>query len=161
DCGIRSGDIADENLIARSLGNAGMLVAASPAYLARHGSPGAPQDLEKHVLLGFSTWGRDHVLRFTRAGDTVDVPLRAPLVITNGQALLNAARAGSGVVVQPDVLLDPAVAAGELVRLLADWSLPSRPMHIVRLPDARPSAKLRTFVDFVIEQLATPTSARG
>jgi len=55
--------------------------------------------------------------------------------------------------VQSDALLDAAVAAGTLVQLLADWTLPSRPVHIVRLPEARPSAKLRTFIDFVIERL--------
>ena len=81
------------------------------------------------------------------------VEVRAPLVIDNGEALLGAALADAGVVVQPDALLERAVEAGALVRLLPDWELPSRAMHVVRLPDTRPSAKLRSFVDFVIERL--------
>jgi DNA-binding transcriptional LysR family regulator len=56
-------------------------------------------------------------------------------------------------VVQADALLAAPIAAGALVRLLADWELPSRPVHVVRLPEARPSAKLRTFVDLVVERL--------
>jgi DNA-binding transcriptional LysR family regulator len=40
-----------------------------------------------------------------------------------------------------------------VVQLLPDWELPTRPVHIMRLPEARPSAKLRTFVDFVVERL--------
>ena len=158
DCGIRSGELADDRLVARPLKRACMLVAASPVYLARHGFPQAPADLRMHTLLAFSAWGPDHAWRFTRGGETVEVPVRGPLTVNNGQALLNAARAGMGVVVQADALLDPAVAAGELVRLLPDWSLPSRSVHIVRLPEVRPSAKLRTFVDFVVERLGESTA---
>jgi DNA-binding transcriptional LysR family regulator len=152
DCAVRSGT-PDEQLIARPLRRATMVAAASPSYLSRHGVPRDPRDLEGHVLLGFSTWGRDHSWRFTRDGQTVLVPVKAPLVINNGQGLLNAARAGVGIIVQPDVLIEHAIAAGELVRLLEDWALPTRAIHIVRLPEARPSAKVRTFVDYVVERL--------
>ena len=53
----------------------------------------------------------------------------------------------------PDALLLPALEAGQLVQLLPDWELPTRPIHIVRPPQARPSAKVRTFVDYVVQQL--------
>jgi DNA-binding transcriptional LysR family regulator len=153
DCCVRSGTLRDERLIARPLQRARMLAAASPGYLAARGIPKEPQELEGHVLLAFSAWGRDPVWRFTRADETVHVPVRGPLVTNNGQALLTAARSGMGVIVQPEALLEPAIAAGELVPLLPDWALPTRPLHIVRLPEARPSAKLRTFVDFVVARL--------
>ena len=156
DCGVRSGRLTDDRLIARPLRRARMLAAASPGYLARRGVPREPQELEDHVLLSFSAWGRDHVWRFTRSNETVQVPVRGPLVTNNGQALLTAARAGMGVVVQSDALLEPAVAAGDLVQLFPEWTLPTRPVHIVRLPEARPSAKLRTFVDFVVARLGDP-----
>jgi DNA-binding transcriptional LysR family regulator len=61
--------------------------------------------------------------------------------------------AGVGVIVQADALLGPALASGQVVRLLPDWELPTRQVHIMRLPEARPSAKLWTFVDFVVERL--------
>jgi DNA-binding transcriptional LysR family regulator len=153
DCGFRSGDVGDQRLIARPLQSARMLVAASPAYLEKHGTPGTPDDLASHALLGFASWGQEPALRFERAGETARVQVRGPLVTNNGQALLAAALADIGIVVQADALLDPALARGELVRLLPDWHLPSRPLNLVRLPDARPSAKLRTFVDFVVERL--------
>ncbi len=89
------------------------------------------------------------------------VAWRAGLVINNGQALLAAALAGAGVVVQPDVLLGPAIGRGDLVRLLPDWNLPPRPLHVVRLPEARPSANLRTFVDFVVERLGPDAPRRA
>jgi DNA-binding transcriptional LysR family regulator len=153
DCAFRSGELADQGLIARPLRRAQMRVAASPDYLARHGTPRRPEDLRRHALLGFAPWGRDPQLRFERAGATVRVPVRGPLVVNNGQALLAAALAGVGIAVQADALLDAAIARGELVRLLPRWSLPSRALHVVRLPQARPSAKLRTFIDHAVEQL--------
>ena len=154
DCAFRSGDLAgDTPLVARPLRRARMRVAASPAYLERQGIPRTPQELAGHALLGFSPWGAVPVLRFQRAHERVHVPVRGPLAINNGQALLAAALAGIGVAVQADALLDPAIARGELVELLADWSLPSRALHVLRLPEARPSAKLRSFVDFVVERL--------
>jgi len=81
------------------------------------------------------------------------VPVRGAIVINNGQALLVAALEGIGIVVQADALLAAPVASGALQRLLPGWELASRPLHVVRLPEARPGAKLRTFVDFVVERL--------
>jgi DNA-binding transcriptional LysR family regulator len=153
DCGFRSGDLADQRLIARPLQRTRMLVAAGKGYLRRHGTPRTPRELGAHALLGFTPWGAEPVLRFEQAGETVRVAVRGPLTINNGQALLAAALADIGVAVQADALLAPAIARGELVQLLPDWHLPERALHVVRLPEARPSAKLRTFVDFVVEQL--------
>jgi DNA-binding transcriptional LysR family regulator len=153
DCGVRSGTPVDEGLIARPLKRSRMFAVASPAFVARHGMPRHPSDLEPLPLLGFAAWGADHAWRFTRGDETVHVPVRGPLHTNNGQALLAAAMAGVGVIVQADPLLAPAIAAGQVVRLLPEWELPTRDVFIVRLPEARPSAKLRSFVDFVVERL--------
>ena len=153
DCGIRSGAAIDDWLVARPLALSRMFAVASPAWVAQHGQPRHPSDLEAFPLLGFAPWGRDHSWRFTRGGQTVRVPVRGPLTTNNGQALLAAAMAGAGVIVQADALLGPALATGQVVQLLADWELPTRKVSIIRLPDARPSAKLRTFVDFVVDRL--------
>jgi len=153
DCGVRSGAVSDQGLIARPLARASMFAVASPEWVAHHGMPAHPAELEAHPLLGFAVWGSNPTWRFTRGDETVHVPVRGPFSTNNGQALLSAAIAGIGVVVQTDALLAPALAAGQVVRLLPDWELPTRAMHIVRLPEARPSAKLRSFVDFVLAAL--------
>jgi DNA-binding transcriptional LysR family regulator len=153
DCGIRSGAAVDERLIARPLALSRMFAVASPAWVARHGQPRHPSELEAFPLLGFATWGPNHSWRFTRDGKTVHVPVRGPLNTNNGQALLAAAMAGAGVIVQADALLGPALASGQVVQLLPEWELPTRRVHIMRLPEARPSAKLRAFVDLVVERL--------
>jgi DNA-binding transcriptional LysR family regulator len=162
DCAVRSGPLLDERVIAQPLADARMLLAASPAYLARCGAPKTPQDLAVHALLRFAAWGDAPVWRFVRQGKTVAVPLPVPAQFScnNGQALLHAAQAGIGIVLQSDALLAPAIAAGELLPVLPEWTLPTRAMHIVRLPEARPSAKLRSFVDFVLERLG-PAAAQS
>jgi DNA-binding transcriptional LysR family regulator len=51
------------------------------------------------------------------------------------------------------VLLAEDIRSGRLVRVLPDYELPTRPMHLVYLPDRRPTPKLRTFIDFVLARL--------
>ena len=153
DVAVRSGTLRDERLVARPLRPSQMYAVASPDYLQRHGRPRHPRDLRRHNCLGFTPWGREHHWRFTRDDEKELVPVHGALTCNNGEALLAAALSGIGVVVQADVLLDAAIAAGQLVRLLPRWQLPLRPLHVVRRFEARPSAKLRSFVDFVVAQL--------
>lgn len=153
DVAVRSGPLRDGSLIARPLASSRMFTVASPGYLQRCGIPGHPAELKQHNCIGFAPWGRDHSWRFSRGEQQVHVPVRGSLSCNVGQALLTAALHGMGVVVQADVLLAPAIASGELVQLLPDWDLPTRALHIVRRHEARPTAKLRSFVDFVVERL--------
>lgn len=153
DVAVRSGTISDQLLIARPLRPSRMLVAASPAYLGEHARPRRPEDLRRHNCLRFTPWGSDHAWRFSMGSEKVSVPVRGSFTCNNGQALLTAALGGVGVVVQADVLLEPAIASGQLVRLLSGWELPTRPLHILRRRETRPTAKLRSFVDFVVERL--------
>ena len=149
DVGIRSGKLHDDSIVALPLAASHMVAAATPKYLEQHGTPEHPQDLERHNCLAFAAWGPNHAWRFTRERETASVPVRGQLLCNNGQALLSAALAHSGVIVQADVLLDPLLESGALVRLLADWALPTRAVFVVRRADVRPSAKVRSFVDFV------------
>lgn len=130
-----------------------MLAVASQAYLARFGVPVHPSDLARHNCLAFDAWGPNHAWRFTQGDDTVRIPVQGSFVSNNGQALLSAALAGMGIVVQTDTLLESYVRSGQLSVLMPDWELPSRALHIVRRPETRPSAKVRSFVDFVLDRL--------
>lgn len=151
DVAIRSGPLTDTELIARPLRPGRMLVAASPAYLARHGTPRHPQELAQHNCLVFA--GGRPAWRFQRGDEQIDMPVRGALVSNTGASLVVAAVAGMGIAMQAELLMEPALESGRLVRLLADWELPTRPMHILRRPEARPSAKVRSFVDFALERL--------
>lgn len=153
DVGFRSGVITDDALVTRSFRQARMFAVASPAYLAQNGVPAGPRDLRPDHCLGFTVWGPDHEWRFTRGSETLRVPVRGRFNCDNGQALLTAALCGLGVVVQADVLLSDAIRSGQLIRLVPGWDLPTRPVHVVRRASARPSAKVRSFIDFAVERL--------
>jgi DNA-binding transcriptional LysR family regulator len=80
------------------------------------------------------------------------VPGSARLQLNNGQALRVAALHGLGVILQPAALLQADVDAGRLVQLFPDHVLPTRQMSLVYLPDRYRSARMRSFVDFVVQR---------
>jgi DNA-binding transcriptional LysR family regulator len=147
---IRIGRLADSALIAKSLKPYTMWLCASPAYLAKAGTPSTPLDLSGHNCLGFAYWRTKNLWRLRKSDKTDSVPVHGRLTVNSGQALRMAAVAGVGIIMQPEVLIADDIATGRLVRLLGDCELPLRPMYIVYHADRRPTPKLRTFVDFVI-----------
>lgn len=147
---IRVGVLADSGLVARSLAPYQLVICASPDYLAKFGQPHKPADLARHNCLSFDRWEAPHVWTFA-SGESV--PVRGVLRTNNGEALRVAALRGLGIIKQPLVLLADDIRSRRLVRVLPDYELPTRPMHLVYLPDRRPTPKLRTFIDFVLARL--------
>ncbi|MFD1626710.1 LysR substrate-binding domain-containing protein [Azospirillum griseum] len=145
---IRIGPLTDSRLIARPLTPYRMVVAASPAYLARMGHPTAPEELAHHTCLAFR-YAAKSKWRFTGEDGTVQIAVQPRLEVNSGPGLRAAALAGIGVVMQPEALLANDLAAGRLVALFPDHALPSRPMTLLHQKDRRMSAKLRSFIDFV------------
>jgi DNA-binding transcriptional LysR family regulator len=70
------------------------------------------------------------------------------LTSDHGEALLFSALAGLGVILQPIELVRSALDSGQLVTLLPDYSIPTRPMHMLYAPDRRVTPKVRSFLDF-------------
>jgi DNA-binding transcriptional LysR family regulator len=160
DVAIRSGDLGHSaaDLVAQPLLPSRMYLVAAPAYLRRRGKPKKPEDLTLHDCLGFTAWKKPYEWRFTRKGETIHVKIGGSFVSNNGQALLSAALQGAGVIAQADVLLDEPIRNGSLTRLLPQWELPERAIHILRRANARPGAKLRTFIDFVSAHLGNASA---
>ncbi len=148
---IRIGQLPDSALIARPLAPYRLIICASPDYLARKGTPGRPTQLSEHECLAFSPSALTH-WRLTDQDGECRVPVSGRLQVNQGQALRVAALTGMGIVLQPAILLEADVRAGRLVQLFPTHQLPSRPMSVVYLPDRYRSPKLRSFVDFMVEQ---------
>ena len=152
---VRIGEQPDSSLIGRSLGRYRMAIAAAPSYLAARGTPRRPEDLTEHACLGFRMRQTRRMWRFVRDGEDLLVPIEDHLSIDNGQALFNAATAGAGIILQPEVLLGPAIADGRLVRLLADEHLPDRPIHLIYRQDRQMTPKMRAIIDFALAHWRT------
>ncbi|MDG0023784.1 LysR substrate-binding domain-containing protein [Trinickia sp. Y13] len=79
--------------------------------------------------------------------------MRGRLDVNGGLALREAALAGLGIILQPQVMLQDDLDAGRLVRLFPDWPPPTWPVHVVHLPDAHLPPKLVSFIAFLQETL--------
>ena len=163
DAAIRIGALEDSGMVARPLRPYAMVICASPAYLARHGTPRTPDDLARHECVDFMQWSRHMRWRLSgkearHDGVTPESRFRS----NNGQALRMAALHGFGIVMQAEILLAGDIAAGRLVPLLADYVPAPRLMHVLYPRDRQPTPKLTTFIDFLLERYgpaATPPPA--
>ena len=158
DCVVRAGDLTDQALIARRVGELRFITCAAPAYLARHGEPRHPTDLEKdhYVVSYFSIrTGKAFPLSFRRKGETVELVTRYVVSVNDGNAYLEAALVGMGVAQVPVFMAQQHLARGALQLVLTDWTMEPLPLHVVYPPNRHLSNKLRVFVDWIADLFAT------
>ncbi|APP75478.1 LysR family transcriptional regulator [Xanthomonas vesicatoria] len=158
DCVVRGGTIADQSLIARHVGDLTAGVYAAPSYLHRLGTPSHPSELEntRHRCVGFMRWGATTTVPYAmrRGDEAVTVHGRHVVAADDGNAYLAAGLAGMGVLWLPVYMAAAHVASGELVSVFEDWQLEPMPLSIAFAPNRHVSAKLRVFIDWVIELMA-------
>ncbi|MBE7184521.1 MAG: LysR family transcriptional regulator [Methylobacterium mesophilicum] len=154
DLAIRGALTVEPTLITRRIGSSPVIACASPAYLARNGTPTFPHDLTAHACLHFSElrWGR--VWQFERNGEVAAVPLLPRFECNNGPTLLAAAVAGAGIALEPAFVVGPSIRAGALVPILSDWQLPIIPLHAVYPANRNIARKVRSFVEMLAEDFA-------
>ena len=155
DLAIRIGNLSDSSLIARRIAPCRIAVCAAPSYLQAHGSPRSVAELARHNCLGYtlSRWtGADRWMFGKRAEIAADVSgnLRA----NNGDALLVASIAGQGLIYQPTFIVADEICAGRLVAIGLDHPTVEVGIHAVFLPEHHPAAKVRAFIDFLVERFA-------
>ncbi|NWC88356.1 LysR family transcriptional regulator [Pseudomonas reactans] len=141
------------SLVVRPLRPYQMLVCAAPAYLDAHGAPTHPSDLASHSCLGyvFSDRVTDKQWVFTRNGKSYPVSVGSRLRVNSADAHVKAAIAGFGLVMATLDQLAPALASGQLVRVLPNYEGPSKPMSLIYPADRQRTAKLRHFIDRVMD----------
>ena len=155
DAGIRYGERLEGDMVAIPIGprTQRFAAAASKPYLERHGRPRHPRDLLRHACFrGKFASGSSPPWEFVRAGESVKVEVRGPLVVGLGSAVdlaVDAAIAGAGIVYLFEEWLQPHFTRGELEPVLASW-WPSFPGPFLYYAGRRHlPAPLRAFVDFV------------
>ena len=148
---IRIGELANSSLIARKIADYQMVFCASPQYLAQHKIPETLSDLINHQCLGFSY---DHIqaniaLRInTHAFDRQHTRLTS----NSGQALKVAALKGTGILLQPLLLLKEEFANGELIEILKEHIPPAMPVNVL-YKSKTPSLKIRTLIEFILASM--------
>lgn len=133
DLAVRIGELQDSTLVARRFATQTLKLCASPAYLGRHGRPRTLADLASHPAVAFRmpSTGRDRPWQFSRRGELVSLPLQSRVRIGDGDAMVQAAISGMGLIQVPDYIAEDALARGDLVELLPAMRPPPMPISAV------------------------------
>lgn len=162
DVAFRLGAIEASNIIARPLIDYTLTMCASQDYLARRGTPHKPEDLQHHDCLSFAypvgdDWHSvEKQWRLSGPQGEIMVSVSGPMLINSSAGLHQAARTGMGIVMLPDALVEQDLLDGKLVALMQDYTLPSRPMHLLYTQDRYRLPKLRSFVEFAMRLWGKP-----
>lgn len=153
DLAIRIGLLPESGLIARKLGGERSILCASPSYLKRCGTPKTPEDLADHACLGYSLTGGGDEWRLEGPDGIVSVRSAGPVKADNGDILRLVALSGTGVIFQPLFIVSDDIEAGRLVQVLPDFMSHELGIYAVYPSRKHLSAKVRTFVDFLVTHL--------
>lgn len=158
DCVIRGGELADTSLIARRLCTLEAVTCATPAYLAAHGVPQRPEDLEAHIAITyfFPQTGKSYPMQYTKGAESHAINPGSKFGVSESTAHTNAVLAGLGIGQIFRFGVSDHIAAGRLVPVLEDWDQPNAPLHLVYPATRHPSAKLRAFADWAIDIFSRP-----
>ncbi|MFG3454474.1 LysR substrate-binding domain-containing protein [Stutzerimonas stutzeri] len=165
DCVVRGGELTDQSLMARHVGDLQLGVYAAPSYLERAGTPSHPLDLQDthHRIVGF-LWARTGKM-FPYAmhcdGERINVLGRYVLSVDDGNAYLAAGLAGMGILWLPDYMAREHAGRGELIPLFENWQLDPMPMYIAFPPNRHVSTKLRVFIEWIAELMADQAPVLG
>jgi DNA-binding transcriptional LysR family regulator len=153
DVAVRIGRLIDSGLIARRVGAVRRMLVASPAYLTAHGTPMTPADLAGHATIVAFSRGGLLEWRFHDGGRERVVRLAPRLLVNDIEAMLLAARAGSGLARPLSYQVVDDLETGALVRLLADFEPAPEPVQLV-FPGGMIRPSVRAFVEFGAAYLA-------
>lgn len=156
DCVVRAGKLADSDMVVRRLGFMEEITVASPAYLANFGTPGSPDSLDGHVMVGFvsSRTGQPLPLEFTRDGKVVEVALPARVLVSGAETSAEAARLGLGLVQAPRYRFADDLASGRLLEVLVDFPPTPTPVSVLYPSSRQLSPRVRVFIDWLVETVS-------
>jgi DNA-binding transcriptional LysR family regulator len=158
DCVVRGGELKDQSLIARRIGEWRFITCAAPSYLDRHGEPSHPRDIETdHFVVSYfrPESGETYPFSFARDGEQLEVRARYIVSFNDGNAYMAAGVVGLGIIQAPTFMAHQHLLSGALRPILTDWTPGVIPLHIVYPPNRHMSNKLRVFVDWIADLFAT------
>lgn len=153
DAGIRYGGTVPEDMIARRLSaDIRWVIAASPDYLARYGTPAHPEDLLHHRCVS-NRLGDDRIYRWEleRDGETLQITVPTSVTVNQAETGLVAVLSGAGLMYFPEPLVAPYVNDGRLTLVLTDWSVREDGFYIYYSGRRQLPTGLRLLIEFIQE----------
>ncbi|RYY70530.1 MAG: LysR family transcriptional regulator, partial [Comamonadaceae bacterium] len=129
---VRFGEPPDARVVARRLAPNRRLLCASPAYLARHGTPRTPGELAQHSIVGIRQGDEAYGVWKLRSGKRVEtVKVRGALSTNDGEIAVTWALAGHGIVLRAEWDIGRYLASGRLRQVLETWQAPPADLYAV------------------------------
>jgi DNA-binding transcriptional LysR family regulator len=152
DVAIRTGDLRDSSLVAKSLGTICWAVFAGRGYLNQAEPLEEPQHLHAHRCVQFTPMGRD-AWDLSNGRNSITIPLTGAIMANSIGVVRSMVANGQGVALLPTYTCKPELAAGDLVRVLPGWQGKAHPVHLVYPRQRFMPPKLRAFIDLAQEEL--------
>ena len=158
DVALRIGELADSSLIAIRCGWVRQTVFASPDYLQRCGLPAHPRELAAHRVINSVAVSESSRWLFDDDGKTISVPVDPRIRMNTNDAVIEMVSAGQGIACLLSYQVAPHVAEGRIQPILTRFEPPAMPVHVLHAEGRRTSARVRSFVDHVVDRLRAETS---
>lgn len=149
DIALRIGALQDSSLVAKRIASVSTLLVASPAYLAKHGTPTSPEALQHHDCLLYKAAGNQIYWEFHDGKHIQRLKMRSKLVCNNGLTLAELAKSGLGIINTPRFFVDQALRTGELVEILPEYHQQKLDIHLVYPHRRHLPAKTKAFITFI------------
>jgi DNA-binding transcriptional LysR family regulator len=156
DVAIRFGEPAGSSAVARKLIDTRIMTVAAAAYLDRHGRPVHPADLTGHDCIQYRNplTGQLFQWEFHQAGKVVPVATTGRLLLTDVGTMLRVCLAGAGIAQVMALGVQNLLDQGRLVELFPDWPDETFPLYALHPSRHLPPAKVRAFMEFILEAVA-------
>jgi DNA-binding transcriptional LysR family regulator len=153
DAAVRIGSLADSRLVGRMFDQQIIWTCASPAYLALQGEPGSPDELAAHTCLLFRlpSSGRDRPWQFRLGRRERTIQPESGIRLGDGEALIQAAAAGLGLIQVPRYMAELEVKSGRLVEILAKYRATPLPISLVYPSHRNIPLRVRVLADALAE----------
>ncbi len=155
DVAVRFGEAPSSSLVARKLIETRILTVAAPAYLDRHGRPRRPAELARHACIQFRNplTGQPFDWEFRRGRRIVPVKTAGRLLLSDVGTMLGACVAGAGIAQVMALGVEELLEQGRLIELFPDWPGETFPLYALHPSRHHQAAKVRAFVDFMLQAI--------
>jgi DNA-binding transcriptional LysR family regulator len=154
DVAIRIGTLPDSNATARLLTSYARLIVASPAYLARYGTPTSPDALIGHRIVYGPAATVSTAWAFTHKEITTNVPVEPNISLSDNEGAVAAAKAGLGITSIGYWACRNELEEGSLVPILPDWSMVSTKVHAYFPLGRATRTAARAFINFLLDEFS-------
>lgn len=152
DLAIRIAELTDSALVARRLASVRVITCASRRYLEEHGSPSTPFDLSDHPCIIDTNFRTPFSWSFQVDGERLNIPVKGRFAVNSASASRAMVLNDAGIGMVPTYAICDDVRAGHAVPILEQFEASNLGVYAVYLPNRHLASKVRTFIDFLIDE---------